>query len=79
MNLEKRKQEIKVRLNEIKGLTGVEATLSIRGLRKEVDELKEEEETMIESLPSKKLSSIQFKLKELSKLIKRNLKNVVKL
>ena len=29
MNLEKRKQEIKVRLNEIKGLTGVEATLEV--------------------------------------------------
>jgi HK97 family phage major capsid protein len=47
MNLEKRKQEIKVRLNEIKGLTGVEATLEVlEDLEKEVDELKEEEETI---------------------------------
>jgi len=47
MNLEKRKQEIKVRLNEIKGLTGVEATLEVlEELEKEVDELKEEEETI---------------------------------
>jgi HK97 family phage major capsid protein len=47
MNLEKRKQEIKVRLNEIKGLTGVEATLELlEDLEKEVDELKEEEETI---------------------------------
>lgn len=47
MNLEKRKQEIKVRLNEIKGLTGVEATLEVlEDLEKEVDELKEEEESI---------------------------------
>jgi HK97 family phage major capsid protein len=47
MNLEKRKQEIKVRLNEIKGLTGVEATLEVlEELEKEVDELKEEEGTI---------------------------------
>src|SRR5690554_7511127 len=47
MNLEKRKQEIKVRLNEIKGLAGVEATLEVlEDLEKEIDELKEEEETI---------------------------------
>ena len=47
MNLEKRKNEIKVRLNEIKGLAGVEATLEVlEDLEKEIDELKEEEETI---------------------------------
>ena len=47
MNLEKRKNEIKVRLNEIKGLAGVEATLEVlEELEKEVDELKQEEETI---------------------------------
>lgn len=47
MNLEKRKNEIKVRLNEIKGLAGVEATLEVlEELEKEIDELKEEEETI---------------------------------
>ncbi len=47
MNLEKRKNEIKARLTEIKGLIGTEVTLEVlEELEKETDELQKENETI---------------------------------
>ena len=47
MNLEKRSNEIKARITEIKGLIGTEVTLEVlEELEAEVDELQEEEETI---------------------------------
>jgi len=47
MNLEKRSNEIKARITEIKGLIGAEVTLEVlEELEAEVDELKEEQETI---------------------------------
>lgn len=63
MNLEKRKNEIKVRLNEIKGLAGVEATLEVlEDLEKEIDELKEEEETIDRKLAIQRKAVINPRL-----------------
>ena len=59
MNLEKRKQEIKVRLTEIEGLVGLEATLEVlEELEEEIDELKEEEEVIDRKLAIQRKAKI---------------------
>lgn len=59
MNLEKRKQEIKVRLSEIEGLVGLEATLEVlEELEEEIDELKEEEEVIDRKLAIQRKAKI---------------------
>ena len=60
MNLEKRKQEIKVRLTEIEGLVGLEATLEVlEELEEEIDELKEEEEVIDRKLAIQRKAKIK--------------------
>src|SRR5690554_6127613 len=59
MNIEKRKQEIKVRLTEIEGLVGLEATLEVlEELEEEIDELKEEEEVIDRKLAIQRKAKI---------------------
>lgn len=59
MNLEKRKEEIKVRLTEIQGLVGLEATIEVlEELEEEIDELKEEEEVIDRKLAIQKKAKI---------------------
>src|SRR5690554_387161 len=60
MNIEKRKQEIKVRLTEIEGLVGLEATLEVlEELEEEIDELKEEEEVIDRKLAIQRKAKIK--------------------
>ena len=59
MNLEKRKEEIKVRLTEIQGLVGLEATIEVlEELEEEIDELKEEEEVIDRKLAIQRKAKI---------------------
>ena len=74
MNLEKRSNEIKARITEIKGLIGTEVTLEVlEELEAEVDELKEEQETIERKLAIQNKTKVKpIVIQRTTVLIKKN-------